>query len=189
MVFTASAASVAVFARASGGYGVGSWAPAGITLLVGVAVLLALGLRPGLWVSVAAVAFVALGLWALTSTQWGGIPNEAWRLLDQSLIAGAAVVLGCLVGSVRRRSALTYGVLAGITVNAGEILLRPLAGAPPEGWIYGRTVDGTVGYHNAQANICAIGICLAVAGMGRARRDHAEELPAQRSACFWAPCS
>ena len=116
-----------------------------------------------------AVAFVALGLWALTSTQWGGIPNEAWRLLDQSLIAGAAVVLGCLVGSVRRRSALTYGVLAGITVNAGEILLRPLAGAPPESWIYGRTVDGTVGYHNAQANICAIGICLAVSGMGRAR--------------------
>ena len=167
MVFTASALSVALLARASGGFQVGAWAPAGISLVLAVAALLALGVRPSRPVLVAAGGFVALGGWAVLSVRWGGIPDEAWRQLDQTLIVAAALVLGCVVAAAGRAEALRLGVLAGITLNSAEILLRCLFGHPVQDWFYGRTVDGTLGYHNAQANICAIGICLAVAELGR----------------------
>ena len=94
MIFTASAVGVSLLARANGGFEVGAWAPAGAVLVLLVAALLALGFRPGTWVTVGAAALVALGLWALLSTSWGGIPDEAWRQVDKSLIAAAALVLG-----------------------------------------------------------------------------------------------
>ena len=167
MIFTASAVGVSLLARANGGFEVGAWAPAGAVLVLLVAALLALGFRPGVWVTVGAAAFVGLGLWALLSTEWGGIPDEAWHQVDKSLIAAAALVLGSLVAAAGWGRMLAFGVLAGIVLNAGEILLRSLFGSAPLEWVYGRTVDGTLGYHNAQANLCAIGACLAVSGMAR----------------------
>ena len=167
MIFTASAVGVSLLARANGGFEVGAWAPAGAVLVLLVAALLALGFRPGVWVTVGAAALVGLGLWALLSTEWGGIPDEAWHQVDKSLIAAAALVLGCLVAAAGWGRMLAFGVLAGIALNAGEILLRSLFGSAPLEWVYGRTVDGTLGYHNAQANLCAIGACLAVSGMAR----------------------
>ena len=166
-VFIAAAATVALVARAAGGFGVGAWAPTGAVLAVVAAALLAVGLRPGRLSVGGAAALMALGVWAVLSTQWGGIPDDAWRHLDQSLIGAAALITGCLVGASGRGRALTLGVLAGATVNAAEILLRFLTASAPHGWFYGRTLDGSLGYHNAQANICAIGICLAAAAMGR----------------------
>ena len=167
MIFTASAVGVSLLARANGGFEVGAWAPAGAVLVLLVAALLALGFRPGVWVTVGAAALVGLGLWALLSTEWGGIPDEAWHQVDKSLIAAAALVLGSFVAAAGWGRMLAFGVLAGIVLNAGEILLRSLFGSAPLEWVYGRTVDGTLGYHNAQANLCAIGACLAVSGMAR----------------------
>ena len=56
-------------------------------------------------------------------------------------------------------------MLAGIAVNAGEILVRALAGNVPAEWFYGRRFQGAIGYHSAQANLCAIGLALAVASL------------------------
>ena len=65
----------------------------------------------------------------------------------------------------RRRRLVIPAVLAGIVVNAGEILIRSLARNVPAEWFYGRRFQGAIGYHSAQANLSAIGLALAVASL------------------------
>lgn len=121
------------------------------------------GYRPGRTAGLAAAVLVALGGWSVASTGWGGLPNQAWRFLDQSLIAAGALLLGCLLAAAGRRRLVLPAVLAGIVVNAGEILLRSLAQTVPAEWFYGRRFQGAIGYHSAQANLAAIGLALSVA--------------------------
>jgi hypothetical protein len=163
----AVAVSVAALAHAHGGYEASGWAPAGVVLVLAAGTLLALGRRPSALVAVAAGLFVCLGGWAVLSTAWGGLPHQAWRFLDQALIAALAVLVGSLVAPDRRgRTAIGAGVLAGIAVCAGDLVLRPLPGSAPEEWFDGRTLQGWIGYHNAQASFLAIGVALALWGLG-----------------------
>ena len=46
--------------------------------------------------------------------------------------------------------------------QAVEILVRTGAVSAPEAWFNGRLLEGPVGYHNAQALLCAVGLPLAV---------------------------
>ncbi len=86
-------------------------------------------------------------------------------MFDQTLIAAGALALGSLLGAAGRRRLVLPAVLAGIAINAGEILARALAGNVPAEWFYGRRFQGAIGYHSAQANLCAIGLALAVASL------------------------
>jgi hypothetical protein len=168
---TATAVAVGVFllARAYGGYGVSGWAPAGIVLALGVAALAALGRRPSRSSLLASLGFLALGGWSLLSVTWGGIPEPAWHALDQALIAALAVALGSALATVSR-AAVAAGVLGGIVPAAAELAFRPALGSWPDSWFTERTLEGTVGYHNAQAGLCAIGIGLATWALAGERR-------------------
>ena len=165
LLVAAIAAGVAGLARGSGGYGPSTWAPAGVIVTVAAASLLPLGLRTSRLVLVAALALVALGGWSIASTAWGGLANQSWRLFDQMLLAAAALALGSLLAAAGKRRLVFPAVLAGIALNTGEIWIRALAGTVPAEWFYGRRFQGAIGYHSAQANLCAIGLALAVASL------------------------
>ena len=166
----AAASGVALLARSHGGYQATAWIPAGIVVVLSAGGLLAFGLRPSRPVVVASLAFVALGGWSVFSVAWGGLPNESWRVLGQLIVAASALVLGSLVGVSRwAATAMRAGVLAGITINAAELLLGPVVGWFPPEWIEGRRLLGSVGYQNAQAGLMALGLPLGVWGIGSRR--------------------
>jgi tetratricopeptide (TPR) repeat protein len=168
--FLGVAAAVVAVGRAEGGFEVEVWAPFGIALALVCGALLALGWRPARLTAAAAVAAVALGGWSVASTQWGGLSDEAWRMLDQSLLAACALLAGSLLARATRSAGLVLAaVLAGVVVQAVELVLRPALGAPPSTWIYGRTLEGPVGYHNAQAGLLVLGLPLALVALGHRR--------------------
>jgi len=158
----AVALGVTLSARAEGAYGTRAWGPLGLGLVAAVAFLAAYGLRASRWLAVAGSALVAVGLWAVVSVVWGGLPQVAWTALDRSAIAVTALVLGAWLAAAGRRDAVVGGVLAGIAAQAVEILVRTGAGSAPDAWFNGRLLEGPVGYHNAQALLCAVGLPLAV---------------------------
>jgi hypothetical protein len=164
-ILAAVAAGIATLAQANGGYEVRAWAPAGIALALAVGAFLVLGLRTSWPVLVAGAALAALGIWSVASTAWGGLPDQAWRFAGQAAIAAAALAVGSLAAASGRRRVVFAGVLLGIVTNAAELLFTPLVGSVNEGWFYARTLQGTVGYHNAQAGLMAIGIPLALWGL------------------------
>jgi hypothetical protein len=170
IVVSALAAAVAILARGSGGYNVAVWGPAGALLAVAAAALLAVGFRTTKLVAAGAGLFAAAGLWSLASTQWGGLPNQAWRYFDQSLIAAGALVLGSLLAAAGKSRLVMPAVLAGIVVNAGEIVGRGAFEKAPDQWFYGRRFQGAIGYQSAQASLAAIGLALSVALLANGSR-------------------
>jgi O-antigen ligase/polysaccharide polymerase Wzy-like membrane protein len=154
---------VGVGAREEGGYYVDVWAPLGLALLAILAVLVFYRRGPALLPSIGAAALVALGGWSVLSTQWGGIPNAAWTLLGQSIVAAAALLAASSMAfSARVRTAVYAGVLLGLTAHAVEILARVAVTGGPAGWFLGRYLQGPVGYHNAQATLFVLGLPLAL---------------------------
>src|SRR5690242_17309387 len=163
LIASALAAAVAALARGSGGYNLVVWAPAGVLVAIAAAVLLALGFRTTKVVAAGAGLFAVTGLWALASTHWGGLANQAWRYFDQSLIAAGALVLGSLLAAAGKSRLVIPAVLAGIVVNAGEIIGRGLLETAPHQWFLGRRFQGAIGYQSAQANLAAVGLALSIA--------------------------
>lgn len=171
-MFVGIATAVAVTGRAYGGYEVGVWAPLGLLLAATAAALAVGGHRPRGLVALAAAALVALGVWSALSPAWGGLPDEAWTFLNQSLIAAAALVVGSLLAANHERTALLLGaVLTGLTAQAVEVLVRLATDSYPDRWLYGRLIEGPVGHHTAQGTLFALGVPLAVwAAASRLRR-------------------
>jgi O-Antigen ligase len=162
--FAATAILVFVSAHAEGSYFATQWPLLGVVLIVVAVALLLLGAPVSLWQLAAAGALTLLGLIALASTAWGGLPDIAWKTLDQALIAAAALLVGAMATGFDRRGSrlILGGVLAGTVVLAVDMMYRLQAGSAPGSWFEGRKVDGPVGYHNAQAAFFAIGIPLAL---------------------------
>jgi hypothetical protein len=155
---------VAAAARTYGSYDISAWGPLGLLLTGCVGGLLAAGRRPGRRVTVAALAFAALGGWALASTAWGGLPHEAWRALDLSLVSAAALLLGSLLAGTTRSARIVFaGALVGAVSISVEVLARGATGTLPSAWFYGRLLEGPVGHHNAQAALGAAALPLAIA--------------------------
>jgi O-antigen ligase len=95
----------------------------------------------------------------------GLLRTAAARLgfLDQALIAAVALLLGSLIAARREgRLIVGAGVLAGMGVCALTLLVRPLVGTAPEDWFHGRTLQGWIGYHNAQASFLGMGLALSL---------------------------
>lgn len=158
------AAVVAVAARADGAYYVDVWGPLGLLLLLAGAALLVARRAPALLPASAAGALALLGGWAVLSTRWGGLPNAAWTMLDQSLVAALGLVVASALATTRAgRGAVLAGVLAGLAVHAIEVLVRVGFTGAPASWFYQRYLEGPVGYHNAQATLFAVGLPLALA--------------------------
>jgi hypothetical protein len=117
-----------------------------------------------LWAAASSAAFVVLGLVAGASTAWGGLPDVAWKALDESLIGAAALLAGSFIsGFARNGSRLVLGgVLAATVAMSVELLYRLQAGTAPDAWFDGRKVEGPLSYHNAQGAMFAIGVPLAL---------------------------
>lgn len=161
-------------ARQSGSYEIGWWASECVVLIAAVYVLFAAGQRPPSIVGAAAAALLLLGCWSVASIAWGGNREDAWRFAGRSVLAAAALVLG---GQLRRgvRRAAVAGVALGFVALAVELVARVGAGRAPADWFYGRTLDGPVGYHNAQGAVFAAGSALLAPGL-------ASIAPARRAA-------
>jgi O-Antigen ligase len=161
--FAAATALAYLSTHFQGAFYVDAWAPLGIAL-VGACTALVIGdARPSRAVVAAAALLVLLGVWAALTPLWGGLPDQAWRRLDQSLLAAAALVLGSLVASSdQRRSFVLAGVLAGLTAHAAEMIGRLATGGFPDAWIVRRAVEGPLGYHNAQGVVFAVGLPIAL---------------------------
>ena len=156
------AAAVALTGRAYGGHAPTVWGPLGLVLVVATGTVLVFGRRPRLLVAAGAALFVLLGTWSAASPAWGGVPDSAWKMLDQTLLAAAALLLGSLISTdATVRKLVLIGVLAGLVAQAGEVLVRIVAGTAPDSWFYVRFLEGPVGYHNAQAGMLALGLPLA----------------------------
>jgi hypothetical protein len=153
---------VTLAARAEGAYSVRAWGLLGLGLVAALAFLGAYGVRVSRAVVGGAVALVALGLWAVLSVAWGGLPETAWSMLDRSLLAASALVLGGAVAGGARRALVQAAVLGGIVAQSVEILVRGATGSTPGAWFHGRMLEGPVGYHNAQGLLCAIALPLAL---------------------------
>ncbi len=157
------AAVVAVAAREDGAYYVDVWGPLGLVLLLAGAALLVARRGPALLPVAAAGALGLLGGWSVLSTQWGGLPNAAWTMLDQSLVAALGlVVASALATRPTGRGAVLAGVLVGLLAHAVEVLVRVGVTGAPASWFYQRYLEGPVGYHNAQATLFAVGLPLAL---------------------------
>lgn len=141
----------------------------GAALTLAVVGLFLAGRRPSGWAAAAAAALVAFGAWSLASVAWGALPDVAWRDFDQALIAAAALLTGSLAAGRGRTGWLVLGVLAGLTLQAGELLYRLQAGPVPPDWFDGRKVQGPVGYANAQGALLAVGVPLALWAASRSR--------------------
>ncbi|MDQ3671375.1 MAG: hypothetical protein M3364_02900, partial [Actinomycetota bacterium] len=129
--------------------------------------LVALGARPAPLAVASGSALVALGVWSIVSTLWGGLPHQAWRFLDHALIAAAAVVLGSLLAAAGRRAVVATGILVGIGAVAAALLYWPLVGAAPLEWYDGRSLSAWFGYRNACGGFLAIGLGPALWGLRR----------------------
>jgi hypothetical protein len=169
-VFAASAVAAFAAARASGSYEISWWAPEAALLALCCYVAWAGGRRPARPVAAAAALFLALGAWGLLSIAWGARPDDAWRFADRSALAAAALVAGGLLGPAARRAAVA-GVAFAWTALAVELVVRVGLGVAPADWFYGRTIDGPVGYHNAQGTVFAAGLALVLPGLASLRRS------------------
>jgi hypothetical protein len=163
VLLLATAVAVFVLVRTEGGFGVSVWGPLGVGLIALVAILILAGRRASRPVVLGAAALLAVGLWSLASTLWGGLPGPAWVDLDQSLVAAAALLAGSLLaGASAARSAALLGTLAGLTALALELIVRLAWDAGPPGWLDGRLLNGPTGYHNALGLAFAMGVPLAL---------------------------
>lgn len=161
--FCGAAASLALAERSSGGYTVGTWGPGALALLSLLVAFLLAGLRAHRPVTLAAGCLLLTGLWAAVSPSWGGLPDEAWTMLDRSVAAAAALLVGAMVaGAVRRSGLVPAAVLVAAVVQAVEILVRLAHDGGPRSWFEGRILDGPVGYHNAQAAVFLVGLPVAL---------------------------
>jgi tetratricopeptide (TPR) repeat protein len=159
------AVPIFVAAREDGAYWVTASGVLGLLVILALSILLAARpARPARAAAVAAVALIGLGVWSAASPLWDGIPSEAWRGLNRSAVAAAALLLGAAIAarSQRWRNLVFAGVLAATTLQAGEILLRAGLDRMPAAWLEGRLLEGPIGYHNAQAGFLALGLPLGV---------------------------
>lgn len=166
-VAVALAMLVAAGLQFSGGYYALATGILGGIVAVAAAVLLTLGLTPSRPAVAAASMLGALGAWSVLSTSWGGIPHLSWRLTGLLLAGAAALLVGSALAA--RPRAVVGGVLAGITVHAIIVLATVGSGSSPADWFRERQLEGSIGYHNGEATIFAMGIPLAlfVAASGR----------------------
>ena len=153
---------IALAARAQGAYGVRAWGPLGFGVVAALAFLSVFGLRLSRAVVGGAAMLAALGLWAVLSVTWGGLPDAAWSMLDRSLLAAAALLLGGAAAAAGRRVLVPAAVLGGVVAQSVEILVRGATGSTPGAWFHGRMLEGPIGYHNAQGLLCAVALPLAV---------------------------
>ena len=156
-------AVVAISGRQEGAYSIDAWAPLGLLLLCALGALVALRRRPALLPSLAAASLVAVGGWAVLSTQWGGIPNVAWTILGQSIVAAAALLAASALASDARRSTIVFaGVALGLIGQAVAVLVHLAVSGGPSAWFYGRLLEGPTGYHSAQATLFVLGLPFAL---------------------------
>ncbi len=161
-LFVVLAAGVALAGRSGAGFEIDAWGPLGMVLVLVAAVLFAIGRVPNRYAGAGALILVALGGWFLLSTTWGGLPSVAWAGFNQSVLAAAALVTGSMLATTTTRRQVVIGaVLAGLVVQAAEVLIRLSASDSPDGW-FERGLQGPVGYTNAQGAIFALGIPLAL---------------------------
>lgn len=158
------AAAVWLATRSHGAYDIAAWAPLGLLLLATALVLCIAGWGLPRRAAAPAAALVILGVWAALSGLWGGVPDAGWTMLDQLLVAGAALAVGAMLATAPGRArVIQAAVLAGIAAHCVE-LLGHLAFSPNvAAYFHGRVLYGLVGYQNAQAAILAIGIPPALA--------------------------
>jgi hypothetical protein len=120
----AIAALVFVSGRAEGSYYASAWPLLGAVLVVAAVAFMLLQAPVALWAAASSAAFVVLGLVAVASTAWGGLPDVAWKALDESLIGAAALLAGSFIsGFARNGSRLVLGgVLAATVAMSVELL-------------------------------------------------------------------
>lgn len=168
-LFVGVGAGIFLTGRAYAAYEVDVWAPLGLGLVAVTAVILS-GSVPSRLVAAGAAALVLAGAWSAASVAWGGLPNDAWKTLDQCIVAGSALVAGSLLASRWDRGRVVLAaVLAGMVAQAAEVLVRLTTGPVPEDWFYNRFLEGPVGYHNAQAAIFALGVPFSLWAAGASR--------------------
>lgn len=158
------AVTVWLATRSHGAYEIHAWAPLGLLLLATALVLCIAGWGLPWRAAAPAAALVVVGVWAALSGLWGGVPDAGWTMLDQLLVAGAALAVGAMLATTPSRArVIQAAVLAGIAAHGVE-LLGHLAFSPnATAYFHGRVLYGLVGYQNAQAAILAIGIPPALA--------------------------
>jgi O-antigen ligase len=145
--------------RRHGAYEISTWGPLGLFLLAGAVVLSIAGRHVSRRAAGPAVALIGLGAWAAVSTGWGGVPDAGWTMLDQLLIAAAALAVGAMLSTTSRQARVVQSaVLLGLVAQGIELLARLGLSANPQAYFHGRVLYGLAGYQNAQAAILAIGI-------------------------------
>ena len=166
-VAVAVAMLVAAGLQFSGGYYALATGILGAIVAVAAVTLLTLGLTPSRPAVAAASMMGALGAWSALSTAWGGLPHASWRLAGLTLAGAAALLVGSALA--KRARAVVGGVLAGITVHTIAVLATVGSGSAPTDWFRERQLEGSIGYHNGEATIFAMGLPLAlwVASSGR----------------------
>ena len=157
--------------RSHGAYEIHAWAPLGLLLLATVLVLCIAGWGLPWRAAAPASALVVLGVWAALSGLWGGVADAGWTMLDQLLVAAAALAVGAMLATepVRAR-VIQVAVLAGIAAHGVELLGQLALSPNATAYFHGRVLYGLVGYQNAQAAILAIGIPPALALAARRHR-------------------
>jgi O-antigen ligase len=121
-------------------------------------------------VAVSSFGLLALGGWSLLSTQWGGLPQDAWTFFDESIVATSALLVASAVSSMRLgRVAVLGGVFFGLLLHTGEVLLRVAISGGPDSWFFGRLLEGPVGYHNAEAMFFVLGVLPSLVALRHAR--------------------
>ena len=158
------AAAVWLTTRAHGAYEIGAWAPLGLVLLAAALVLCVADWGLPRRAAAPAAALVGLGVWAALSGLWGGVPDAGWTMLDQLLVAAAALAVGAMLAtSPARARVIQAAVMVGIAAHGVELLGRLALSANATAYFHGRVLYGLAGYQNAQAAILAIGIPPALA--------------------------
>ncbi|MGZ4407303.1 MAG: O-antigen ligase family protein [Gaiellaceae bacterium] len=165
------AAGVWLATRSHGAYEIGAWAPLGLVLLAAALVLSVAGWGLPRRAAAPAAALVGLGVWAALSGLWGGVPDAGWTMLDQLLVAAAALAVGAMLAtSPARARVIQAAVMVGIAAHGVELLGRLALSANAAAYFHGRVLYGLAGYQNAQAAILAIGIPPALALAGQHHR-------------------
>jgi hypothetical protein len=124
---------------------------------------------------------LAFAAWSGLSLAWSTAPDLTWselnRALAYALVAGLAVALGASLPRAAERTATTYVALA------TAVAVYALAGkvAP---WLVNHTADfsrlrAPLGYWNALALFCALGVPVALRGAADAERGVASRLAFQ----------
>lgn len=161
VLFVALAAAAFTGARTSGSYELTQWPVVGLVLVAALWLLVCAGRRPDPRTALSAGLLVALAGWTIASPLWGGLPDSAWIGSDLWIIGAAALAVGTLLGP--SRAVLVGSALAtAATLQGLEILARVAVGDAPTGWFYQRTLEGPVGYHNAEGALFAVAIPFAL---------------------------